>query len=118
MLALRPSRSPPPPPLSLHMLPRHPPIAPARRSHVLLIAFAALVFHVWLARKLGAVQTGLASTLGDDETPTSGSSRDDGRDLEGAEWRRLEGVRALLGIGKVRRRPLWPYRRSGMPRRC
>ncbi|GAA5898200.1 hypothetical protein JCM8208_000181 [Rhodotorula glutinis] len=83
------------------MLPRHPPIAPARRLHVLLIALAALVFHVWLARKLGAVQTGLASTLGDDETPTSGSSRDDGRDLEGAEWRRLEGVRALLGIGKL-----------------
>ncbi|GAA5837154.1 hypothetical protein JCM9279_005601 [Rhodotorula babjevae] len=91
------------------MLPRNPPIAPARRSHVLLIALAALVFHVWLARKLGAVQTGLASTLGDDETPTSGSSRDDGRDLEGAEWRRLEGVRALLGIGK-----LWSWCSAGI----
>lgn len=88
------------------MLSRSPPGAPLRRSYVLVFALSALVFHVWLARRLGAVQAGLASTLGDDaEAPVSGGRGDDGRDLEGAEWRRLEGVRALLGIGKVRRGP-------------
>ncbi|TNY21654.1 hypothetical protein DMC30DRAFT_415826 [Rhodotorula diobovata] len=84
------------------MLSRSPPGAPLRRSYVLVFALSALVFHVWLARRLGAVQAGLASTLGDDaEAPVSGGRGDDGRDLEGAEWRRLEGVRALLGIGKL-----------------
>ncbi|BGP36425.1 hypothetical protein JCM10450v2_000323 [Rhodotorula kratochvilovae] len=94
------------------MLPRSPPLAPARRLHVLLIALAALLFHVWLAGKLAGVQASLAATLGgDDDGSLGGGGRggDDARDLEGVEWRRLEGVRALLGIGR-----LWSWSSAGV----
>ncbi|GAA6049568.1 hypothetical protein JCM3770_000852 [Rhodotorula araucariae] len=92
------------------MLPRSPPLAPGRRLHVILIALAALVFHVWLAGKLAGVQASLAATLGnDDDSSLGGSHGDDARDLEGVEWRRLEGVRVLLGIGR-----LWSWCSAGV----
>ncbi|PRQ77092.1 hypothetical protein AAT19DRAFT_12510 [Rhodotorula toruloides] len=70
-----------------------------RRLHVLLIAFATLAFHLWLAAKLASFQDSLGTTLGDSGGGARGG--DDARDLEGAEWRRLDGVRTLLGIGRL-----------------
>ncbi|BGP28468.1 hypothetical protein JCM10296v2_000203 [Rhodotorula toruloides] len=70
-----------------------------KRLHVLLIAFAVLAFHLWLAAKLASFQESLGTTLGDAGGGARGGG--DSRDLEGAEWRRLDGVRTLLGIGRL-----------------
>ncbi|GAA5934597.1 hypothetical protein JCM10213_002026 [Rhodosporidiobolus nylandii] len=81
--------------------------SPARKRTVLLLAFSSLLFHLWLASKLGGVRSILAATFGTDEANAGGG--DDARDLEGAEWRRLAGVGTLLGIGK-----LWSYCSAGV----
>ncbi|GAA5997280.1 uncharacterized protein JCM10292_000148 [Rhodotorula paludigena] len=98
------------------MLPRSPGSGSGqhRRRPVLLIALASFVFHLWLAAKLSGVQATLAIALGTTDDDSSlrsggGAGGDDARDLEGAEWRRLAGVSALLGIGR-----LWSWCSAGI----
>ncbi|GAA5862396.1 hypothetical protein JCM1840_004167 [Sporobolomyces johnsonii] len=67
------------------------PVYPRKRLSILLLAFSIVVFHLWLAGKLAALQATLRAALGQGE---------DG-DLEGGDWRRLEGIRALVGIGRA-----------------
>ncbi|GAA5941324.1 hypothetical protein JCM1841_006924 [Sporobolomyces salmonicolor] len=67
------------------------PVYHRKRLSILLLAFSIVVFHLWLAGKLAALQATLRAALGQGE---------DG-DLEGGDWRRLEGIRALIGIGRA-----------------
>lgn len=73
------------------------------RLHALGLALASVVWHLWLSAYLSSVATGLAgdsaSSASDDGF--AGRDGDDARDWEGAERRRIEGVRALLGIARV-----------------
>ncbi|KAG0661163.1 hypothetical protein C6P46_004117 [Rhodotorula mucilaginosa] len=72
------------------------------RLHALGLALASIVWHLWLSAYLSSVATGLAgdsaSSASDDGF--AGRDGDDARDWEGAERRRIEGVRALLGIAR------------------
>ncbi|GAA5888794.1 hypothetical protein JCM6882_002857 [Rhodosporidiobolus microsporus] len=67
--------------------------SPTKRLAVLSIAAASVVLHLWLAAKLAAVQGALVGNQGGEDG--------DSRELEGAEWKRLAGVGALLGIGRL-----------------
>ncbi|GAA6038593.1 hypothetical protein JCM8097_009437 [Rhodosporidiobolus ruineniae] len=83
--------------------------SPARspRAEVLLIAVLSVAFHLWLASALSSLRTNLGGSGGDDREGLAGGhdgagrGRDEGRDAEGLEGRRLAGVVALLGIARL-----------------
>ncbi|GAA5876964.1 hypothetical protein JCM3774_000552 [Rhodotorula dairenensis] len=71
------------------------------RVHALGLALAAVVWHVWLSVYLSGVARGLAGDAAAADDVFAGRDGDDARDWEGAERRRIEGVRALLGIARL-----------------
>ncbi|GAA5855117.1 hypothetical protein JCM8547_002387 [Rhodosporidiobolus lusitaniae] len=82
--------------------PRRP---PTKRRTVLLLALSACVFHAWLAGRLGAVGGALSGGGGEAAGGAGAGARDDAGDFE----KRLGGVGALLGIGK-----LWSWCSAGV----
>lgn len=72
------------------------------RFHALGLALASILWHLWLSAYLSSVATGLAGdSASSSDDGFAGRDGDDARDWEGAERRRIEGVRALLGIARV-----------------
>ena len=72
------------------------------RLHALGLALASIVWHLWLSAYLSSVANGLAGdSASASDDGFAGRDGDDARDWEGAERRRIEGVRALLGIARV-----------------
>ncbi|KWU42605.1 hypothetical protein RHOSPDRAFT_35863 [Rhodotorula sp. JG-1b] len=72
------------------------------RLHALGLALASIVWHLWLSAYLSSVANGLAGdSASASDDGFAGRDGDDARDWEGAERRRIEGVRALLGIARL-----------------
>ncbi|GAA5991304.1 hypothetical protein JCM10908_003246 [Rhodotorula pacifica] len=78
------------------------------RLHAIGLALASIIWHVWLSAYLSSVASGLGGD-GNGDDGFAGRDGDDARDWEGAERRRIEGVRALLGIAW-----LWSWSSAGV----
>lgn len=84
-----------------------PPSSSARRHRARVLGLAVLtaLFHLYSSGWLSAAAHGLDQAGGGGQPGDDGfrgGAGDDARDWEGAERRRVEGVKALLGIARVR----------------